>query len=56
MPVILAGGLDADNVGAAIAAVGPAGVDSKTKTDRADGAGKDLDRVRRFVAAAKLTS
>jgi phosphoribosylanthranilate isomerase len=55
IPVILAGGLDADNVGAAIAAVGPAGVDSKTKTDRADGAGKDLDKVRRFVAAAKLT-
>lgn len=56
VPVILAGGLDADNVGAAIAAVGPAGVDSKTKTDRAGGAGKDLDKVRRFIAAAKLTS
>lgn len=56
IPAILAGGLDADNVGAAIAAVRPAGVDSKTKTDRADGAGKDLDKVRRFVAAVKLTS
>ena len=56
IPVILAGGLDADNVGAAIAAVRPAGVDSKTKTDRADGAGKDLDKVRKFVTAAKLTS
>jgi len=31
------------------------GVDSKTKTDRADGAGKDLDKVRRFIAAAKIT-
>lgn len=56
VPAILAGGLDPDNVGAAIAVVQPAGVDSKTKTDRADGAGKDLDKVRRFVAAAKLTS
>ena len=56
LPVILAGGLDADNVAAAIAAVRPAGVDSKTKTDRDDGTGKDLDKVRRFVAAAKLTT
>ena len=55
MPVILAGGLDADNVMAAIAAVRPVGVDSKTKTDRADGNGKDLDKVCRFVTAAKLT-
>ena len=56
VPVILAGGLDADNVVAAIAAVRPAGVDSKTKTDRAGGNGRDLDKVRRFVTAAKLTT
>jgi phosphoribosylanthranilate isomerase len=56
VPAILAGGLDADNVAAAISAVGPAGVDSKTKTDRAEGTGKDLEKVRRFVNAAKLTS
>jgi phosphoribosylanthranilate isomerase len=55
IPAILAGGLDADNVAAAIAAVRPVGVDSKTKTDRVDGQGKDLDKVRRFVTAAKLT-
>ncbi len=55
VPAILAGGLDADNVGTAITAVRPAGVDSKTKTDRAGGNGKDLDKVRRFVTAAKLT-
>jgi phosphoribosylanthranilate isomerase len=55
LPAILAGGLDADNVAAAIAAVRPAGVDSKTRTDRADGIGKDLDKVSRFVIAAKLT-
>jgi hypothetical protein len=46
----------ADNVTAAIAAVRPAGVDSKTKTDQADGNGKDFDKVRRFVTAAKLTT
>ena len=34
---------------------GPAGVDSKTKTDRPDGSGKDLASVEAFVAAAKLT-
>jgi phosphoribosylanthranilate isomerase len=55
VPVILAGGLDADNVAAAIAAVRPAGVDSKTKTDRGDRNRKDLDKVGRFVTAAKLT-
>lgn len=55
LPAILAGGLDASNVAAAIAAVRPGGVDSKTKTDRADGNGKDFDKVRRFVTAAKLT-
>jgi phosphoribosylanthranilate isomerase len=55
IPVILAGGLGPDNVAAAIAAVGPAGVDSKTRTDRTDGRGKDLEKVEAFVAAAKLT-
>jgi len=55
IPVILAGGLGPENVAEAIAAVRPAGVDSKTRTDRADGTSKDLERVREFVAAAKLT-
>ena len=55
IPVILAGGLGSDNVAAAIAAVRPAGVDSKTRTDRPDGRGKDLEKVGAFVAAAKLT-
>jgi phosphoribosylanthranilate isomerase len=54
VPAILAGGLGPDNVGAAIRAVRPFGVDSKTRTDRADGAGKDRDAVARFVAAARL--
>ena len=53
-PVILAGGLGPDNVAAAMAAVRPAGVDSKTRTDRNDGSHrKDLDLVRKFVRLAK---
>ena len=55
IPVILAGGLGPDNVAAAIAAVRPAGVDSKTRPDRPDGTGKDLAKVQAFAAAAKLT-
>jgi phosphoribosylanthranilate isomerase len=55
IPVILAGGLGPDNIAEAIAAVRPAGVDSKTRTDRADGAGKDLVKVRDFVNAARLS-
>jgi len=53
VPAILAGGLGPDNVAAAIRAVGPAGVDSKTKTDRDGGHAKDLEKVRAFVAGAK---
>jgi phosphoribosylanthranilate isomerase len=55
IPVILAGGLGPENVAAAIAAVRPAGVDAKTRTDRLDGSGKDLAKVAAFVAAAKFT-
>ncbi len=55
IPVILAGGLGPDNVAEAVIAVRPAGVDSKTRTDRAGGTGKDLAKVREFVAAARLT-
>ena len=52
-PVILAGGLGPDNVAAAIRAVRPAGVDSKTKTDKGDTHTKDLAKVRLFEQAAK---
>ena len=55
-PVILAGGLGPENVAQAIRAVRPAGVDSKTKTDRDGSHAKDLDRVRRFVEAAGAAS
>ena len=51
-PVILAGGLGPDNVAAAIREVQPAGVDSKTRTDRAGTHAKDLGAVARFHAAA----
>ena len=53
MPVILAGGLGPDNVADAIEAVAPAGVDSKTKTDSADGETKDLQKVAAYVLNAK---
>jgi phosphoribosylanthranilate isomerase len=55
IPSILAGGLGPENVAAAIAAVRPAGVDSKTMTDRADGKAKDLAKVRAFLLAAGIT-
>jgi len=55
-PVILAGGLGPDNVAQAIQIVRPAGVDSKTKTDRDGSHAKDLERVRRFHAAARAAA
>jgi len=59
IPVILAGGLSPENVAEAIAAVRPWGVDSLTHTNAAFGDGgfcKDLDRVARFVDAARSVS
>src|SRR5215471_18839804 len=54
IPVIIAGGLGPDNVVEAIRMVRPAGVDSKTKTDKDDGSHtKDLRMVKQFVARAK---
>jgi phosphoribosylanthranilate isomerase len=53
IPVILAGGLGPDNVAEAIRFVRPFGVDSKTKTDTADGSRKDLEKTRLFVERAK---
>jgi phosphoribosylanthranilate isomerase len=52
-PVILAGGLGPQNVAEAIRIVGPAGVDSKTHTDRDGGPFKDIEQVRAFVRIAK---
>ncbi len=56
VPTILAGGLGPENVREAIAHVGPAGVDSKTKTDIPGTHTKDVQRVRAFIAAAKGTT
>jgi phosphoribosylanthranilate isomerase len=51
IPVILAGGLGPDNVAEAIKEVRPTGVDSKTKTDKVNGIGKDLDKIKKFIEA-----
>ena len=55
-PVVLAGGLDAENVRAAIEAVRPWGVDSfKRTSDRLPDGGsrKNIEKVRAFVQAAR---
>ncbi len=54
-PVILAGGLNPDNVASAIKAVQPWGVDSCTGTDICRGK-KDLAKVAAFVQAARGVS
>jgi len=51
-PFVLAGGLDGDNVAAAIAATAPFGVDAASRLESAPGV-KDRDKVRRFVAAVR---
>jgi phosphoribosylanthranilate isomerase len=51
-PVLLAGGLDAANVGHAIGQVRPFGVDASSRLESAPGI-KDEDKVRAYVAAAR---
>lgn len=51
-PIVLAGGLNADNVGAAIAAVHPWAVDVASGIEYAPGI-KDRERMTRFVAAVR---
>ncbi len=50
--IILAGGLDAGNVGEAIRQAAPWGVDASSRLERAPGV-KDPDKVREFVDAAR---
>ncbi len=54
-PTILAGGLDADNVGRAIAAALPDAVDASSGLEAAPGR-KDLKKVERFIAAVRRTA
>lgn len=52
LPVVLAGGLNENNVGAAMARVGPVAVDVSGGVERAPGT-KDLQKIKRFVAAVR---
>ena len=51
-PVVLSGGLDAGNVGAAITRVRPAAVDVSSGVEAARGV-KDAEKIRAFVAAVR---
>ena len=54
IPVIIAGGLGPENVQDAIRVACPAGVDSKTKTDKSGKSHtKDLQKVSAFVKGAR---
>lgn len=53
VPVILAGGLNPENVAAAIEQVKPDGVDANSGLEHGDGS-KDFEKVKAFVAAAQL--
>jgi phosphoribosylanthranilate isomerase len=57
IPTTIAGGLGPENVQQAIRIARPAGVDSKTKTEKSDGRHtKDLQKVSAFVKASRASN
>ncbi|MFA5591753.1 MAG: phosphoribosylanthranilate isomerase [Micavibrio sp.] len=52
VPVILAGGLNPDNINRAIAEVAPAGIDANSGLEHPDGS-KDFEKIRLFAQAGK---
>ena len=54
-PIVLAGGLDPENVSDAVSKVAPYAVDVSSGVETAPGK-KDHDKVRRFIARAKLST
>jgi len=55
MPIVLAGGLRSDNVGEAVARVRPWAVDVSGGVENTDGSGKDLEKVKAFVRAVRIS-
>ncbi|KAF9049928.1 indole-3-glycerol phosphate synthase-domain-containing protein [Panaeolus papilionaceus] len=53
MPIILAGGLTLENVSSAVGEVSPWAVDVSGGVENSNGTGKDIEKVRVFVAKAK---
>ncbi|KAN0131913.1 N-anthranilate isomerase [Lactarius tabidus] len=53
LPIVLAGGLTADNVAEAVSVVGPWAVDVSGGVESEDGTRKDLDKVKKFIRAVQ---
>lgn len=53
LPIILAGGLTAENVAEAVSVVRPWAVDVSGGVEIADGTGKGVDKVKRFISAVQ---
>lgn len=53
LPIILAGGLTAENVAEAVSVVRPWAVDVSGGVEIADGTGKSIDKVKRFISAVQ---
>ena len=53
LPIVLAGGLTADNVAEALSVVCPWAVDVSGGVETEDGTGKDLDKVKKFIVAVR---